>query len=109
MLDLWLWLCDWRCRRNLRAMTAKKEPFLEVDPSSGDMDKRGNLYQLLNNFISAYNHRTTVMVGTSSPKLDAIIDMLRSGASVPAELALVKEELSIIHGLIQSGGAPELL
>ena len=90
-------------------MTAKKEPFLEVDPGTGNMDKKGNLYQLLNNFISAYNHRTTVMVGTSSPKLDAIIDMLRGMASAPADLALVKEELSVIHGLVQSGGAPELL
>lgn len=33
-------------------------------------------------------------------KLDAIIDMLRSQSGVAADLALVKEELSVIHGIV---------
>lgn len=33
-------------------------------------------------------------------KLDAIVEMLQPLAHVPAELQLIKEELSIIHGLI---------
>ena len=33
-------------------------------------------------------------------KLDAIIDMLRNLAGVPAELGLIKEELSVVHQLV---------
>lgn len=36
----------------------------------------------------------------ANPKLDAIIQMLQPLASVPADLALVKEELSLVHGLV---------
>lgn len=35
-------------------------------------------------------------------KLDAIIEMLRGQAGVAADLALVKEELSVIHGIVAS-------
>lgn len=35
-------------------------------------------------------------------KLDALIDMQRAQAHVPAELALAKEELSIVHELINN-------
>ena len=86
---------------------------LGVNTTSGNLDTRSNIFQLLNNAIHAYRERTEVIAtvtndGTSA-KYDTIIEMLRSAASVPAELALVKEELSIVHGLVQQGGSPELL
>jgi len=86
--------------------------FFETDPSTGNMDTRGNLYQLINNFTHAYRERTAILgkppIGETSvgQKLDAIIEMLRSSASVPADLALVKEELSIVHGLISQLANP---
>lgn len=38
----------------------------------------------------------------SSQKLDAVIDMLKPLASVPADLLLAKEELSMVHELINN-------
>lgn len=42
---------------------------------------------------------------SADKKLDAIIEMLRAQAGVAADLALVKDELSIIHGLVMDLGA----
>lgn len=56
----------------------------------------GNLDQVLRLFIKALGNG-----GTNNAQLDAIVEMLRSLASLPANLALVKEELSVIHGLVQ--------
>lgn len=38
--------------------------------------------------------------GDMNPKLDTVIEMLKPLASVPADIALVKEELSLVHGLV---------
>ncbi len=70
------------------------------------VEKEGTFYFLLNAFLGAYNRRTDMLarggIGETSisQKLEAIIEMLRSQGGVPAELALVKEELSLIHGLV---------
>lgn len=58
-----------------------------------ELPKGGNFDQVLRLIASA-------LKGGGDTKLDAIIEMLRSSASVPAELALVKEELSTIHALL---------
>lgn len=72
-----------------------------------EVRKNGSIYFLLNALLGAYDRRTDVMAKgdadpAASPQFDAIIDMLRSAAAVPAELGLVKAELSIIHGLLAS-------
>lgn|SRR6185369_10954760 len=81
-----------------------------------EIPKEGSLYFLLNSLLGAYNRRTDVMakqpIGDTSisQKLDAIIEMQRNQASVPDDLALAKEELSLIHVLVAdlaSGGDPE--
>jgi methyl-accepting chemotaxis protein len=105
-MNWWGWL-DWWRRKYIMS------EILGVNTTSGNLDTRSNIFQLLNNAIHAYRERTEVIAtvtndGTSA-KYDTIIEMLRSAASVPAELALVKEELSIVHGLVQQGGSPELL
>lgn len=41
--------------------------------------------------------------GTDNTKLEAIINMLRPLADVPAQLGFLKEEISIIHGLLAEG------
>lgn len=53
--------------------------------------------QAIGNAIWAVNEQ---LKRADNKKLDAIIDMLQSQAGVAAELALVKAELGIIHGLI---------
>lgn len=71
------------------------------------IENKGALWLLLTDFLQAYKDRTEAMKDTppiggtsTAQKLDAIIEMLRSQANVAADLALVKEELSTIHGLI---------
>jgi hypothetical protein len=67
----------------------------------------GSLWQLLYDFLQAYKDRTEALKGTPpigetsvAQKLDAIIDMLRSSANVPGDVAFTKEELSIVHELV---------
>lgn len=56
--------------------------------------------QALGNALWAINEQ---LKRRDSEKLDAIIDMLSSAAGVPATLGFVKEELSLIHGLVANG------
>jgi len=42
--------------------------------------------------------------GGDNTKLDAVITMLRDLAAVPAQLGLIKEELSIVHKLLADLG-----
>jgi len=42
-------------------------------------------------------------------RFDAIIEMLRNLASMPADLALVKEELSLVHGLVANSDSSQVL
>jgi hypothetical protein len=70
------------------------------------------LFKLLEKFLDAYKERTKAMsvppIGETSieQKLDAVIEMLRSAGSVPSELGLIKEEVSIIHGLVEKLANP---
>lgn len=50
--------------------------------------------------IKAVSDNPPIGETSVAQKLDAIIEMLRSQANVAADLALVKEELSIVHGLL---------
>ena len=48
----------------------------------------------------------------NAKRFDTIIEMLRAQSGVPAQINLIKEELSLIHGLVAdlaSGGDPEKL
>lgn len=68
----------------------------------------GAFWLFLQSCLEAYKERTKQWSETSAPigetatgqKLDAIIEMLRAQAGVAADLALVKEQLNTIHGLI---------
>jgi hypothetical protein len=67
----------------------------------------GSLWELLTDFLQAYKDRTEALKGTppigeTSIKQDllAIIDMLKPLGPVPGNVGFIKEEQSIIHGLI---------
>ena len=73
------------------------------------IEKHGSIFNLLQAFLDAYEARTDVLSGGDTPNLETIIEMLRSVAGMPAELALIKDELSLVHGLVTSSRVPELL
>lgn len=76
---------------------------------------KSNLDGLLGGLIGAINRHadaiapvdsslTEALKGGNQQQFEAIVAMLRNLAGVPAQLSLVKEELSIIHGLVAGGG-----
>lgn len=65
------------------------------------VEKKSGPFELLEGFLKAYKARTEVLANQGdNTRFDAIIEMLRSSAGVPAELGFVKEELKLIHGLL---------
>lgn len=65
-----------------------------------DATQFARIDMLANAVINALWEINTQLKQSDSKRLDIIIDMLERQAEMPAQLGFVKEELSIVHGLI---------